>query len=190
MALRRPMFEKPEASVPAVRKVAYGWLPDIPDERDHMYGALRKVPATLPAKADLRPGCSKVEDQKDLGSCTANALTGALEYLMKKDKVKFSDMSRLFIYYNERVIENSVKTDSGAMIRDGIKSLAKQGACTEKSWPYNVAKFANKPPKACYTEALDFQILSYSRINTIDEMRTCLADGYPVVFGFSVYEGF
>ena len=76
-----------------------------------------------------------MEDQKDLGSCTANALAGALEFLMKKDEVAFTDMSRLFIYYNERVIEHSVRTDSGAMIRDGIKTLVKQGSCSELSWP-------------------------------------------------------
>ena len=104
--------------------------------------------------------------------------------------MKFADMSRLFIYYNERVIEHTVKTDSGAMIRDGIKTLAKQGACLEKSWPYDIAKFATKPPKRCYTEALDHQILSYARINIIDEMRGCLAYGFPFVFGFAVYEGF
>jgi len=178
------------ASTPPIRKAVYGWLPDIPDHRDHVYGAVRMIPETLPAKVDLRPGCSDVEDQKELGSCTANALAGALEYLMKKDKVPYVDMSRLFIYYNERVIEHTVKTDSGAMIRDGIKTLAKQGACPEKSWPYDIAKFATKPTKACYTEALNYQILSYARINTVDEMRACLAGGYPFVFGFAVYDSF
>ena len=190
MATSKSPLKSPAPSTPAIRNVVYGWLPDIPDNRDLMYGAVRKVPAKLPAKADLRPGCSKVEDQKDLGSCTANALAGALEFLMKKDKVKFADMSRLFIYYNERVIEHTVKTDAGAMIRDGIKTLNKQGACTEKSWPYDIARFAVKPPKACYTEALDYQILSYARLGTLDEMRACLAEGFPFVFGFSVYDGF
>ncbi len=179
----------PNPPIP-VRRAVYGWLPDIPDNRDHIYGAVRKIPAKLPAKVDLRPGCSVVEDQKDLGSCTANALAGALEFLMKKDKVAFADMSRLFIYYNERVIEHTVKTDSGAMIRDGIKTLAKQGACTEKSWPYVISKFATRPPKACYAEALDYQIISYARLNTLDEMRACLAEGFPFVFGFAVYDGF
>jgi C1A family cysteine protease len=190
MAIKKSAPKLAPQTAPVIRNVVYGWLPDIPDNRDHMYGAVRKVPAKLPAKADLRPGCSKVEDQKELGSCTANALAGALEFLMKKNKVKFADMSRLFIYYNERVIEHSVKTDSGAMIRDGIKTLAKQGACKEKSWLYDIAKFAVKPPKACYTEALDYQILSYARLNTLDEMRACLAEGFPFVFGFSVYDGF
>lgn len=86
-------------TAPEVRKVVYGWLPDIP--------------ARLPARIDLRKTCSPVEDQKDLGSCTANALAGALEFLMKKDQAPFVDMSRLFIYDNERVIEHSVKTVSG-----------------------------------------------------------------------------
>ena len=182
--------KKSAPKAPAIRKSVYGWLPDIPDNRDHLYGAVRKIPAKLPAKVDLRPNCSPVESQGDLGSCTAHALTGALEFLMKKDKVKFSDLSRLFIYYNERVIEHSVKTDSGAMLRDGIKTLARQGACTEKLWPYDITKFAKKPPKACYTEALDRQILAYARLATVDEMRACLADGFPFVFGFAVYDGF
>ncbi len=158
MATKKSTVNSPASGKPEIRKAVYGWLPDIPDNRDHMYGAVRKIPAKLPAKTDLRPGCSTVEDQKDLGSCTANALAGALEYLMKKDKAAFADMSRLFIYYNERVIEHSVKTDSGAMIRDGIKTLAKQEACIEKSWPYDIVKFATKPPKTCYTEALNYQI--------------------------------
>ncbi len=175
---------------PVARKVTYGWIPDIPDQRDYLYGAVRKIPQTLPAKIDLRSKCPPVEDQGALGSCTANALVGALEFLMIKDKVVFTDMSRLFIYYNERVIEHSIKTDSGAMLRDGIKTLVKQGACTEKKWPYIISKFAIKPSTACYSEALNYQILAYARINTVDEMRACLAEGFPFVFGFAVYESF
>ena len=190
MANSKAAVKSVAKTVPDSRKAVYGWLPDIPDNRDHLYGALHLVPAKLPKMADLRPGCPPVEEQKELGSCTANALAGALEFLMMKDKVPFSDMSRLFIYYNERAIEHTVKTDSGAMIRDGIKTLEKQGACTEKSWPYDITKFAAKPTKACYAEALNYQILAYARINTLDELRTSLADGFPVVFGFSVYDGF
>jgi C1A family cysteine protease len=110
--------------------------------------------------------------------------------LENKDGVPFIDMSRLFIYYNERAIEGSVKSDSGAMIRDGIKTLAKQGVCSEKTWPYVISKFSVKPTAACYKEAAQHQITSYERILTVDEMRTCLADGYPFVFGFTVYESF
>ena len=186
----KPIFQRTTPNIPLSRKNVYGWLPDIPDNRDHLYGAVRAIPKALPTKIDMRPGCSPVEDQGNLGSCTANALAGALEYLMIKDKVAVADMSRLFIYYNERVIEHSVKTDSGAMIRDGIKTLLKQGSCTEKKWPYIISKFTSKPSQACYTEALSYQILSYARITTLDEMRTCLAEGFPFVFGFAVYESF
>jgi C1A family cysteine protease len=170
---------------------SFGWLPDVPDRRDYLLRAVLKVRAKLPASVDLRKTCSKIEDQGELGSCTANALAGALEFLEKKDKIKaFKDFSRLFIYYNERVIENTIKSDSGAMLRDGIKTLAKQGVCAEESWPYKVAQFTKKPNPACYKEAMDHQITSYHRIVTVDEMRTCLAEGFPFVFGFSVYESF
>lgn len=185
----------------AVKKVAaakkvrmkncrYGWVPDVPDQRDYLLKAILRVPAKLPRKVDLRPSCSKVEDQGNLGSCTANALAGALEFLEIKDKVYFEDFSRLFIYYNERVIEHSVDSDSGAMIRDGIKTLAKQGACSEIMWPYVVSKFKVKPSAACYKDGLNHKITSYHRVLTLDEMRACLAEGFPFVFGFMVYESF
>jgi C1A family cysteine protease len=172
------------------RKPGYGWVPDLPDRRDILYGAVRPVPAVLPATVDLRPACSPVEDQGQLGSCTANALAGALEFLEKKDQLPFTDLSRLFIYYDERVLEHSVASDSGAQLRDGIKTLKKQGVCSEKKWPYVISKFAVKPTPACYQEALQHQITSYQRIVTLDQMRACLAAGFPFVFGFTVYESF
>jgi C1A family cysteine protease len=168
----------------------YGWVPDLPDQRDILYSAVRPVPAVLPPAVNLQPLCSPVENQGNLGSCTSNALVGALEFLEKKDKVRFVNLSRLFVYYNERVIEHSVKSDSGAMIRDGIKTLKKQGVCHERKWPYVISKFAIKPSPACYKEAQDHQILSYQRILTLDQMRACLAESFPFVFGFTVYESF
>ena len=172
------------------KKHGYGWMPDVPDQRDYLLTAILRIPAKLPPSIDLRSVCSEVEDQGQLGSCTANALAGALECLEKKDKVHFEDFSRLFIYYNERVIEHTIKSDSGAMIRDGIKTLAKQGICSEEIWPYKVSQFAVKPSAACYKQALNHQITSYYRIHTLDEMRACLAEGFPFVFGFTVYESF
>jgi C1A family cysteine protease len=182
----------PQQTAPTVRQQSrYGWVPDIPDFRDKMYGAVRPIPKELPKQVDLRPKCSPVEDQGQLGSCTANALVGALEFLQIKDKVpRLVNLSRLFVYYNERVIEGTPNSDSGAMLRDGIKTLAKQGACSETNWPYHIDSFTRKPPKGCYQEALNYQILSYARINTVDEMRATLAEGFPFVFGFSVYESF
>jgi len=171
-------------------KLGFGWVPDLPDQRDKLYGVVRAVPVRLPPSVNLRPLCSPVENQGNLGSCTGNALAGAVEFLEKKGKVAFLNVSRLFIYYNERVIEHSVKEDAGAMIRDGIKTLVKQGACAEKKWPYVVSKFAVKPSPSCYKEGLDHQVTAYARIQTLNEMRSCLADGHPFVFGFSVYESF
>ena len=83
-----------------------------------------------------------------------------------------------------------MKQDSGAFLRDGIKSLAKQGVCPEQEWPYRVKDFTKKPTTKCYSDAKKHQITSYHRISTVDEMRTCLADGFPFVFGFTVYSAF
>ena len=168
----------------------YGWLPDRPDQRDRLYTAIAKPPKKLPASVDLRPLCSKVEDQGALGSCTANALVGNLEMLVKKAGKPVTDLSRLFVYYNERALEGTINEDAGAFIRDGVKTLVKQGVCTEKKWAYNITKFTQKPTAACYKEALNHQVLSYHRILTLREMKMCLAEGYPFVFGFTVYEGF
>lgn len=171
-------------------KRMYGWKPDIPDQRDIRYGAVYKVPKKLPQKADLRPLCPAVEDQGNLGSCTAHALTSALEVLERKNGLPVVEMSRLFVYYNERVMEGSVDSDDGAMLRDGIKTLVHQGACREEKWPYIISRFKKKPPAACYRDGLKHQILDYQRLDTVDQMRACLAGGFPFVFGFAVYESF
>lgn len=171
-------------------KHGYGWMPDLPDHRDYLYSAVRRVAIQLPGSVDLRPMCPPIEDQGALGSCTGNAIVGALEFLELKDKLPLVDLSRLFVYYNERVMEHTVQSDAGAQIRDGIKSVAKQGVCSEKKWPYIISKFTVKPPAACYKEALQHHIVEYHRLTTLDDMRSCLAEGYPFVFGFTVYESF
>ncbi|MBA2248952.1 MAG: C1 family peptidase [Chitinophagaceae bacterium] len=172
-------------------KHGLGWLPDLPDHRDKMYSAQKPGGIVLPAKTDLRKYCPPVYDQGRLGSCTANALGGAFEFEQMKQKKNSFTPSRLFIYYNERVIENSVASDSGAMLRDGIKTLAKQGVCDEAKWPYILSKFATKPSTTCYKLALQSQAVSYMRLtHQLSELQTCLADGYPFVIGFTVYESF
>ena len=168
----------------------YGWVPDRPDYRDKLYSDIAAPPKTLPAKVDLRAGCSPVEDQGQLGSCTANALVGNLEFLEKKAGHTVTDLSRLFIYYNERSMEGTINEDSGAAIRDGVKSPVNLGVCPEKSWPYTISKFTLKPPAACYKAAANHQVTSYHRILSLQEMRQCLAEGYPFVFGFTVYTAF
>ncbi len=180
-----------------------GWQRDLPDHRDLLYSApLAKLKA-LPAKIDLRKGCPPVYDQGGLGSCTANAIAAAVQFDRRKSKQKPDFVpSRLFVYYNERVIEHSTHYDAGAQLRDGIKTVAKQGVCPEMEWPYidtappsedapfpKGAPAGQRPPKACYVDAKKFTASSYQRLQqTLSQMKGCLADGYPFVFGFTVYE--
>ncbi len=174
-------------------KFRFGWVPDLPDHRDYMYAAPTPVLKTIPPSTDLTvQGPKEVYDQGQLGSCTANAIAGALEFdeIKEKSSHVFTP-SRLFIYYNERVIEKTVAQDSGAMIRDGIKSVAKTGVCPETEWPYDIANFAEKPPQRCFTDAKKLKAATYQRlIQDQNTMRGCLADGYPFVFGITVYESF
>lgn len=170
----------------------YGWVPDLPDQRDHLYAAAPAVLAKLPPKKDLRSGCPPVYDQGQLGSCTANAIAAAVQFDLKKQKVKVFAPSRLFIYYNERVIENTVNSDNGAQIRDGIKSIANDGVCPEPEWPYDITKFADKPTPQCYTDAAKCQAVGYQRLvsTNINQLKGCIASGFPFVFGFTVYDSF
>lgn len=170
----------------------FGWVPDLPDQRDLLYSAPMMVMKKLPSKIDLRRRCPPVYNQGHLGSCTANALGAAFQFGRRRQKLKNFPPSRLFIYYNERVIINTINSDSGAYIRDGIKSLNNKGVCPETQWKYIIEKFTEKPPKKCYTDALKCTIKSYQRLsNTIlSQLQGCLAEGYPFVFGFTVYQSF
>ena len=169
----------------------YGWQRDLPDQRDYCYAVPSLALGPLPVKVDLRPQCPPVYDQGQLGSCTANAIGAAIQFDRLKQKLSDFVPSRLFIYYNERVLEHSVASDSGAQIRDGIKSVAKQGDCPESEWPYEIAKFKTKPPTSCYTDALQYKVLSYQRVTqSLGQLKGCLASGWPFVFGFTVYDSF
>ena len=198
MAIDFPALE------PGNRRIGrYGWKPDLPDQRDFSYSAPPAIAAALPAKMDLRKGCPPVYDQGQLGSCTANAIAGAIEFDQKKQGQPQFTPSRLFIYFNERVMEGTAPSvDSGAQIRDGVKSVATQGACKETSWPYDdkntnpapcpTCKYAQKPTAACFTEAKKYKIKAYQRLNSamMNTLKGCLASGYPFVFGFTVYQSF
>lgn len=165
----------------------YGWVPDLPDQRDFLYAAPTPFQKDLPASVDLSHKCPPVYDQGQLGSCTANAIAAAIEF----DQAKRFVPSRLFIYYNERVIEGTVASDSGAQIRDGIKSVATQGAPPETMWPYQIGKFSTKPPASVYKEAQKDVVTLYQRlIQNLNTMKGCLASGFPFVFGFTVYSSF
>jgi C1A family cysteine protease len=165
----------------------FGWRPDLPDRRD----TSRKLMAMqLPESVDLRDSCpKKIFDQGTLGCCTACALSAAYEFeLIKKGKGSHMP-SQLFIYYMERYIEDNIDKDSGAMMRTGMKVLAKYGACTDKLWPFKKKEFKTEPPLKCFQEAEKYQLLTYNRIGrSLAEMKECLASGHPFVFGFSIYD--
>ncbi len=180
------------------RKVArLGWIPDLPDHRDHLFAAPPSVLSRLPSRVNLTSKCPPVFDQGEIGSCTANAIGAAIEFDLLKQRLAAFLPSRLFIYYNERVVENTVNEDSGAMIRDGIKGVSHQGVCPETMWPYDPDPFppnphlTKKPTSLCYREALKHTAVRYQRIaRNLSQMKGCLASGYPFVFGFTVYDSF
>jgi C1A family cysteine protease len=182
----------PSETQPTRRQIQrFGWVPDIPDARDYMFSAPDRVLEQLPPKVDLRADCPPVYDQGQLGSCTANAIGAAYEYRQKKEGLADFMPSRLFIYYKERDIEGTVGSDSGAMIRDGLKAVNQLGVCTENTWAYDLSKFTQRPPDAAYTEALDHQATAYRRvIPQLHQLQGCLATATPIVFGFTVYESF
>jgi len=181
------LFRKPKKVEPTIK---FGWSRDLPDVRDFKFKIT--APHELPTSVDLRDGCPAVYDQIDLGSCTANALGGAYQFEQIKQKKPDFVPSRLFVYYNERAIEGTINQDAGAQIRNGIKTMVKDGVCPESMWPYNTGKFKKKPDPACYTVALENQVQEYLRItpHTLYEVKHCLADGYPISFGFMIYESF
>jgi C1A family cysteine protease len=161
----------------------YAWKPDVPDYRDHML-SLAVVPAALPDHVDIVGKGVSIDDQGQLGSCTGNSTTAALEIVIKAAKV----YSRLFAYYNGRALEGTTASDSGAQIRDVIKGLSSLGCPFESAWPYDISKFAKKPSATAYKTALNVvpKISSYQRVTDLPGVKTALAAGLPVVFGFSV----
>lgn len=161
----------------------YGWQRDSQDERDYRFSApVWKLPKSI----DLRDKMSGVKNQGELGSCTGHAIAGCLEYLYPNRP----NFSRLFIYYNERVMEGTVHEDAGAQIRNGVKSVLKIGACRETLCPYEIEKFTKKPSAKAFADAEKNKIASYSRVTSLQGLKYSLSKGLPVVFGFMVFSGF
>lgn len=186
-----------------------GWLPDQPDLRDYdeNAGEIRdilgpphprppRVPAALPPSIDLREWCSPVEDQGRLGSCTANAGVGLIEYYERKAFGRHLDASRLFLYKATRNLMR-LKGDTGACLRTTIGAMVLFGVPPEAYWPYtdDPKAFDREPSAFCYSFAQNYQALKYFRHDlpgakpseTLDRLKICLAQGHPAVFGFTVY---
>lgn len=169
----------------------YGWKLDFHDVRDHLFTPHWFDLLKLPKTVDVRPNCPPIVDQGALGSCTASAIAGALQFDQMRQKEASFMPSRLFIYYNERAAENTVNSDAGASIRDGIKSVNVLGVPPESEWPYIIDQFTVKPTDKCYQDAMLHRSLSYQRVKQdVTHMKAALATGLPFVFGFTVYESF
>ncbi len=162
-----------------------------PSSKAKAYKASTKK-SVLPATVDLRPFMTKVENQHQTSSCTANAVVGAYEYLFKRFKKESYDISRLFVYYNARVYTKREKEDSGSHIQYAMDSLKKIGACSEQTWAFGPKEqVVKQPPKEAYKEAKRFLVDEVMFVPVkLDAWKKTLADGYPIVFGTKTFESF
>jgi C1A family cysteine protease len=183
-----------------------GWLPDYPDfrdytmEKDSIKEMLKKIGLSRPSRpglsaaVDFRQWCSPIEDQGDLGSCTAHAGVGAVEYFEKRAFGKYIDASRLFLYKTTRNLMN-IRGDTGAYLRSTMGALVLFGVPPEEYWPYSIADFDDEPDAFLYALAQNYQTISYYRLDPpgtsgnalLDRIKTSLAAGLPAIFGFTVY---
>lgn len=164
----------------------YHWNPDKVDNRDYLYSLSTNK---LAKSVDLRPFCSPIENQGVLGSCTGQAIAGAIELLNKRNN-KPTDVSRLFIYYFERLLLGTINYDSGAYIRDGIKSVFRWGSPLEKFWPYIINRFRLQPNDQALQDGLLRKVTLYERITDINGCLDALNRGFPVIIGFHVFSSF
>ena len=204
----------------SVKKYKLGWLPDLPDFRDYTVEhtlifpelkrqgvqspistmvenlkTLENDEAKIPASADFRNLCSPIENQGEIGSCTANAAVGLVEYFERRAFGKYIDASRLFLYKVTRTLLG-FNGDTGAYLRSTIGALTIFGLVPEKYWPYDVNKFDDEPSAFCYSFADKYKTLQYYRLDPpstttevlLNRIRSFIASGIPSIFGFTVYD--
>jgi len=204
----------------SVKNYKLGWLPDLPDFRDYtvehtlifpelknqgvqspistMVEKLKTLEldeTKIPTSADFRNWCSPIENQGVIGSCTANAAVGLVEYFERRAFGKHIDASRLFLYKVTRTLLG-FNGDTGAYLRSTIGALTIFGLVPEKYWPYNVNKFDAEPSAFCYSFADNYKTVQYYRLdppNTTTEVllnriKSYIASGVPSIFGFTVYD--
>jgi len=161
-----------------IHDMGMGWHRDLPDIRDYTGDSesVRKVLAKsaplkkaesarkLPSSVDLRQWCSLIENQGSLGSCTANAGVGMMEYYERRAFGRHLDASRLFLY---KVTRNLLgfSGDDGAYLRDTMKAMVLFGAPPEKYWPYKIKDFNVEPTQFCYAFAQSYKAIKYYRLD-------------------------
>jgi C1A family cysteine protease len=209
-----------DAPQETIKKKGMGWLPDYPSLRDYrvdkadvdpkrkalgqqpikaMLGKVKAAttPARLPATADLRQWCSPIEDQGELGSCTANAGAGMVEYFERRAFGHHLDASRLFLYKATRNLMHETG-DTGAFLRTTMEALTLFGVPPEEYWPYEIKTFDNEPSAFCYAFAQSYQAITYYSLDPsgtkpddlLDRIKTNLSKGLPAMFGFTVYQSY
>jgi C1A family cysteine protease len=191
-----------------------GWIPDLPSVKDYTpateviaaqlgrvqgTAAAAAAGAALPASVDLRKYMPPVEDQGELGSCTAHAAVALVEYMERRATGRHVDASRLFVYYTTRYLLGWVEDgDTGGYLRTAMGALAMFGAPPERYWPYTPARFNRKPDAECYALGQSFRAVKYFRLDEnrvsgaalLDRIRKHLASGFPVMFGVTIYDEF
>lgn len=201
-----PMVRARPAIIEEEEPVGLGWLRDLPDFRDYTpehdevkpdletIGAVGAAPVSLPGSVDLRAYCSPIENQASLGSCTANAAAGLVEYFERRAHGRYIDASRLFLYKATRNLLHWIG-DTGAYLRSTMGALALFGVPPEEYWPYQIAHFDDEPTAFCYSFAENYKAIRYYRLDPtgtppaalLTRIKTNLVHGLPPIFGFTVY---
>jgi C1A family cysteine protease len=184
-----------------MNKRGFGWKRDLPDQRDYTMETeavkplIKKFWSTIKDKVDLRDKFSPVENQGNIGSCTANAAAALVEYFQMASYGKFLDVSRLFLYYGARYLGGYFPGDNGAEIRNVIGALVVFGGPPERFWPYDETLVDLVPPNPCFAFGQSFQALQYYRLdpagkqgnNLLADIKLHLSNHIPVIFGFTCY---
>ena len=187
---------------------SFGWLKDQPDSRDYTVQTVSETLAKIapsqtggrtsfPAQIDLRQWCSPVSDQGRLGSCTAQAAAGLVEYFENRAYSKYTPVSRLFIYKATRNLLK-LRGDTGASLRASMGALTLCGAPPETYWPYVINQFDVEPSAFVYALAENYQSTVYYRIdplgvtgaNLVDQIKSQLRSNLPMIFGFTVFRSY
>jgi C1A family cysteine protease len=201
------------------KKYGMGWIPDYPDFRDYTTDrdeispkhrelgqkksikqmllsikAGKKSKTEIPPNINLREWFSPVEDQESLGSCTAHAGVGLVEYFERRAYNKHIDASRLFLYKATRNLIHQTG-DTGAFIRTTMGALILFGVPPEEYWPYVTSDFDKEPSAFCYSFGQSYQAISYYRLDPpgtvkndlLSQIKTNLTADLPSMFGFTVY---
>ena len=189
-----------------IEKLGMGWLPDYPDYRDYTMnhenikplvkeiGVTEPLKVSIPVSRNLRTWCPPIENQYTLGSCTANAGVGIMEYYEQKAFGKHIDASRLFLYKATRNLLHWTG-DTGAFLRTTMEAMVLFGVPHEEYWPYIITDFDKEPSAFCYSFAQNFQTIKYFRLDPpvtqkdvlLKRIKTLIAYGLPSMFGFTVF---